>query len=427
MRILQIYRELAERMLGDLKDWRELSIIIPPSRIEMINPEILAILMAEKAWRRYGENSIVTINKSRIPLKTIIKLKEKMVNKPAIFKFTAEKALEENIPKVRISFERLKTKGRILGRIIKNYAPEKQEMIKEERFEEVETMKDLSELIIKCLIPPRINDFVKEKLKRTTMKKDKLTTLANTVGIIGGLIFAPQAVAPRSLAIIQEIIGNIKTRRAELYNKIEEAIKEGYKEENLREMVKLRGLDPLVDQIKREGYAIIFNETQRTIYEPLAHYLMWNAAETISRETGSVINFIPDANELINTIWTGKIIRENLLSNRTIRLVYFFREGEINRREEIEKMKEYMKDKLILFDAKLDKILEAFKSDYATEIGKLLKCFAELSDKTNESIAFISRNKVLKKSWEVMEVPIKEKSKMRKLLNKIRKLRLTTI
>lgn len=154
---------------------------------------------------------------------------------------------------------------------------------------------------------------------------------------------------------------------------------------------------------------------------------MWNAAETISRETGSVINFIPDANELINTIWTGKIIRENLLSNRTIRLVYFFREGEINRREEIEKMKEYMKDKLILFDAKLDKILEAFKSDYATEIGKLLKCFAELSDKTNESIAFISRNKVLKKSWEVMEVPIKEKSKMRKLLNKIRKLRLTTI
>ncbi|MCS7384322.1 MAG: hypothetical protein NDF53_01100, partial [archaeon GB-1867-097] len=129
MRILQIYRELAERMLGDLKDWRELSIIIPPSRIEMINPEILAILMAEKAWRRYGENSIVTINKSRIPLRTIIKLKEKMVNKPAIFKFTAEKALEENIPKVRISFERLKTKGRILGRIIKNYAPEKQEMI----------------------------------------------------------------------------------------------------------------------------------------------------------------------------------------------------------------------------------------------------------------------------------------------------------
>ena len=423
-RKVEVYERLARKVVGNIRDWREMTVFTCQKanmkRYE-VNPELLALAIAHEAWKQWKTNSIVILNTNHIESEVALELIDEFENPPSTFEFGTGSSSINLLPKIKISFERLKTQGKILGQIIKSVAPDKNHKISEYQFEKVESISELSELLIETLKPPSISDILENKL-RENKNKGKLVTVAQAVGFIGGLIFQPLAVAPTGLKVVQEIVKTIKTGKEELYKEWEKALKEGFNVETVKQICDFRGMQPLVEGLKERGWAVILNTTPETIYEPLSLYMIWNAIETTAREMGEALGVLADSDNLVQIPKAGDAIRRLVEQDRSIRLAYIFRLRSKFNTESTRTIKSYLNDRVVIFNIPTRMLLDLFETDCATSTSTLLNMLYQVAKAAKyEEIAFTYRNYGSKGSWKLEKIPIEEglKARLRRFVLKL--------
>ncbi|RLE48950.1 MAG: hypothetical protein DRJ18_00815 [Candidatus Methanomethylicota archaeon] len=421
---VNIHKKLARKVVGDIGNWREMAIFTYENTILKkfrVIPEILALAIAHEAWRQRKTRSIVILNTNHIDPDVALEIIDEFESPPSTFEFGIENISFNTLPRIKISFERLKTRGEILGKIIKGIAPEKNHKISEQQFEKVESVNELSELLIKTLKPPSISEILEDKL-RQNKNKGKLTTVAQAVGIIGGLIFQPLAVAPHGLKMVQELVKAIQNGKEMHYKDWEKAIEKGFSAEKVKQIVDLRGMTPLVEGIEDSGWAVVLNTTAETMYEPLSLYMTWNAIETVSRELGEALGVLADGDSLIQIPAAGEVIRELVESEMSIRLAYIFRCKGGKHPENIMHIKKYISDRVVIFDMPTQMLAKLFENESATSTAILTKNLLEVvkAEKRGE-IAFTSRNFGYKGRWKVEKVALETgfKARLKRIIIKI--------
>ena len=401
----QIYSKIAKYIVNDTRNWRKIAVFTYKNsyRRFKIIPEMLAISIARELWINHDVHSILMINANNIKLGKLIEIAKDLKEKSNIFRFGIHDGEYEFLPKIKIKINDIIKNSTLFTKIIKGMAPEKSEKIDEKTFNKIEDIKDLSIKLIKNLKPPSINETIGKKILEKA-KNDKMATIMEAIGIVGGAVIQPFVAAPRGIKMVREIVDIIKTRKKEFYKEWEVAIKRSFQPQTINQLFSLYENNMLINSIKQNGYTIILNSTIDTIYEPFSYYLLYNAIEMIVDEIGEVGGILTNSEDLAQLPIIGESIRCELESERSVKMTYIFENEKISN---INSLKNYINDRVVLFDMKTSTLMKLFFEDKATSTGELIYCLAKASRclKYGE-LPLLMRNYGFKGKWQIKKVPI---------------------
>lgn len=416
----KIYGKIARYIVNDTRNWRKIAIFTYRNNYKKfkLSPEMLAISIARELWINHDTRSILMINANNIKLSKLIEITRDMKEKSNIFRFGIQDGEYEFLPKIKIKINDIIKNSTLFTKIIKSMAPEKSEKIDETIFNNIRNIDDLSKKLIKNLKPPSINETIGRKILEKT-KNDKVATIMEVIGIVGGAVIQPFTTAPRGIKMIREIVDILKTRKREFYKEWEAAIKNSFQPETVNQLFSSEEKDFIINSIKQNGYAIILNSTINTIYEPFSYYLLYNAIEMVVNEIGEVGGILTNSEDLAQLPIIEESIRCELEGERSVKMTYIFENEKI---ANVDPLRNYINDRVILFDMKTSTLMKLFFEDKATSTGELIHFLARANRciKYGE-LAILMRDYGLKGRWHTKRVPIETgiKAWLKRTLSKI--------
>lgn len=422
--VQQTYSKIAKHIVNDIRNWRKIAIFTYKKSYKnfKIIPEMLAISIARELWVNYDIRSILMINANNVKLGKLIEITRDLKIKSNIFRFGIHDREYEFLPKVKIKVKDITQNPHLFTKIIKGMAPEKSEKINNDTFNKIENINDLSIKLIKNLKPPTINETIGRKILEKA-KNDKIATIMEVIGIVGGAVIQPFITAPRGIKMVREIVEILRTRKREFYKEWEAAINKSFQPQTIKQIFSPEENDQILDSIKQNGYTIILNSTINTIYEPFSYYLLYNAIEKVVDEMGEVAGILTNSEDLAQLPIIGESIRCELENERSIKMTYIFENERIN---SIDPLKNYINDRVVLFDMKTSTLTRLFFEDKATSTSELIYYLAKASKHQRYGeIPLIMRDYGFKGKWKIKTVPIEPglkawlKRTFRKILDKI--------